>query len=153
MRRAMMLCAAVLCATTTLGAQQTSKITQESSVKIKDGDHVKITGCIERTESGFTLSNLSGNSDRTPYFQLVFDDDSHRDDVAKYVGQKVELEGKAAISDDAKVEVKTKVKREVEHGPDRKAEAKTEIKGEMAVPLLEVDHVKRVSESCPTGGQ
>jgi hypothetical protein len=152
MRRGLMVCAAVFAATLGINAQDSTKVTKESSVRIKDGDDVKVTGCVHRATSGFALSNLSGNSDRTPYFQLAFESESRREEVARHVGQKVEIEGKAAISDDARVEVQTKEKREFEDGPDEKLHTKTEIVGDMqAFPLLEVEHVKRISESCPSG--
>jgi hypothetical protein len=152
MKRTMIACLMVACAAFSVQAQEVKKVTRESTVKIKDGDKVKVIGCVHRASSGFALSNLSGNSDRTRYYRLVFDGDDHLDDVEKYVGQKVEIKGLAANSDDAKVEVRTKVKREIEDGPDEKLQTKTTIEGHMSeFPLLQVDDVKRISESCPSG--
>lgn len=152
MKYGMMIGAMVACAALGVQAQEVTKITKESSVKIKDGDDVKVIGCVRRAAGGYALSNLSGNSDRIPHFRLVFDKDSRLEDVDKYVGQKVEIEGEAALSDDAKVEVRTKTKREIEDGPDEHVQTKTEISGDpQPFPLLKVDHVKRVSESCPSG--
>jgi hypothetical protein len=152
MKRLIIACAVAACATVGAHAQDVKKVTRESSVKIKDGDEVKVTGCVRRTASGFALSNLSGNSDRTPYYRLAFDGNDHLDDVEKYVGQKVEIKGLAAISNDAKVEVRTREKREIEDGPDEKLKTKTTIEGNMeGFPLLKVEHVKRIAESCPAG--
>jgi len=152
MKRTIFACAVMACATLGVHAQEVKKVTQESSVKVKDGDDVKVIGCVHRAPSGFALSNLSGNSDKTRFYRLVFDGKDHLDDVEKYVGQKVEIKGLAATSDDAKVEVKTKIKRENEDGPDEKQQMKTTIEGNVSdFPLLKVEHVKRISESCPTG--
>jgi hypothetical protein len=152
MKRLILASAVVACATFGVHAQEVKKVTRESSVKIKDGDEVKVIGCVHRASSGFALSNLSGNSDRTRYYRLAFDGNDHLDDVEKYVGQKVEIKGLAANSDDAKVEVRTKVKREIEDRPDEKLQTKTTIEGNMPdFPLLKVEHVKRISESCPSG--
>ena len=152
MKRSIFACAVVAFATIGVHAQEVKKVTRESSVKIKDGDDVKVIGCVHRASSGFALSNLSGNSDETRYYRLVFDGNDHVDDVEKYVGQKVEIKGLAATSDDAEVEIRTKEKREIEDGPDQKLRTKTTIEGNMAqFPLLKVEHVKRISESCPAG--
>jgi hypothetical protein len=155
MKRLLIAGAVVACATFGVHAQEmkeVKKVTRETSVKIKDGDNVKVVGCVQRASSGFALSNLSGNSDKTLYYQLAFDGADHLDDVEKYVGQKVEIKGLAATSDDAKVEVRTKEKRHIENGSDNKVRTTTTIEGDMsAYPLLKVEHVKRISESCPTG--
>jgi hypothetical protein len=152
MKRSMLAFAIVACAAFGVHAQEVKKVTRESSVKIKDGRDVKVIGCVHRASSGFALSNLSGNSDKTRYYRLAFDGNDHVDDVEKYLGQKVEIKGLAATSDDAKVEVRTKEKREIEDGPDQKRDTKTTIEGDMpGFPLLKVEHVKRISESCPAG--
>ena len=96
MKRLILASAVVACATFGVHAQEVKKVTRESSVKIKDGDEVKVIGCVHRASSGFALSNLSGNSDRTRYYRLAFDGNDHLDDVEKYVGQKVEIKGLAA---------------------------------------------------------
>lgn len=152
MKRSIFAAAIVACATFGVHAQEVKKVTRESSVKIKDGDEVKVIGCIRQGSSGYALSNLSGNSDKTSYYRLVFDGNDHLNDVEKYVGQKVEIKGLAATSNDAKVEVRTKEKREIEDGPDEKVKTKTTIEGDMpGFPMLRVEHVKRISESCPSG--
>jgi hypothetical protein len=72
-----------------------------------------------------------------------------KDDVAKHVGHRVEVSGKATDLGGAKVRTETKTKTESEHGKNQEAHATTEQKGDLpGLPLLGVKSVKMLASSC-----
>lgn len=129
-------CAVALC-TATAHAQSTETHTR-SKVDVKDGRKVTVTGCVERSPDGLVLTNVAGEASHS--YVLVGDKD-----LAKHVGHRIEVTGKAADQGHGKVEVESK--RKVEGGPDEKTHEKAE--GNLGgLAVLGVDHVKMVAKSC-----
>lgn len=85
---------------------------------------------------------VPGNGTRS--YVLITDDD-----LRKYVGQQVEIAGRAADRDRGRIETRTTTKVDNEGGRDKKTESKTEIKGDLAnLPFLGVKSVKSLASSC-----
>jgi hypothetical protein len=130
------------------GAQST-KVKQETKIEIKDGKDVTLTGCVRSyaDPSGaarFQLTDVADKEGRLGAYVLV----GENDDVAKHVGQLVEIKGKAANQDEGKVKVKTKTEIDREHADDSKTESTSELKGDLNLPLLGVDDVKMIRPTC-----
>jgi hypothetical protein len=140
------ICAAAICAVG-LGAQSGEQTTK-TKITIKDGKDVSVTGCVEPTEGGksFILTNVADKGGEMHSYFLVSDEDN----LAKHVGHRVVIEGKAADRGDAKVETETKTKTKMEHGDDKETHAKSEMSGDLAhMPYLGVKSVKMIAASCP----
>jgi hypothetical protein len=129
----------VLCAVG-LGAQ-TSEI--KSETKVKRGREITTTGCVERLPDGrYGLTGIAGGGT-----QYVL---TGKHDVAKHVGHRVEISGKATDLGDAKVQTESKTKFEGEHGNTQETHSETEQKGDLTgLPLLGVKSVKMLAKSCP----
>src|SRR5690348_12530499 len=92
---------AALCAA---GAHaQTMQTTEKQKVEIKDGKDVTVSGCLERDPAGGFLLT-SEETGRMKYMLVT------NDDLAKHVGHRVEVKGKATDKGDAKMKVESKVK-------------------------------------------
>ena len=128
-------CLAAICAVG-LGAQ--SSTTTKTKVDVKDGKDVMVSGCVEPNPGGGFMLTTTGGAMK---YALVTDDD-----MAKHVGHRVEVKGKAADKGDGKVEIKSTTKA----GDGDKTEAKTEIKGDnmSGMKYLGVKSVKMISKSC-----
>ena len=129
----------VICAVG-LGAQ-TSEV--KSETKVKSGREITTTGCVERLPDGrYGLTGTAGGGT-----QYVL---TGKHDVAKHVGHRVEISGKATDLGDAKVRTESKTKFEGEHGNTQETHAETEQKGDLTgLPLLGVKSVKMLAKSCP----
>jgi hypothetical protein len=117
-----------------LGAQTT---TTKTKVEVKDGKDITVSGCLERNPTGgYMLTTTQG----ALKYAIVTDDD-----LAKHVGHRVELKGKAADRGDGKVKIESTTKT-----GDDKARAKTEIKGEdmAGMKYLGMKSLKMISTSC-----
>ena len=117
-----------------LGAQTT---TTKTKLEVKDGKEITVSGCLERNPSGgYMLTTTQG----AMKYAVVTDDD-----LAKHVGHRVELKGKAADRGDGKVKIESTTKT-----GDDKARAKTEIKGEdmAGMKYLGMKSLKMISTSC-----
>jgi hypothetical protein len=128
-----------------LGAQ-TSQTDTKSTVTVKDGKSVTVTGCVAPTSggTGFMLTNVADKSGALHNYMLVSDDK----DLAKHVGHRVRIEGKATDRGDGKVEIETKTKTKVEDGDDKKTTSKAEIEGN-GPSYLGVRSVKMIAAVCP----
>ena len=127
---------------------QTMEQTAKSKISIKDGKDVTVTGCVEPMASGtgYMLTDAADKSGRVHSYMLVSDDV----DLAKHVGHRVEIKGKAADRGDAKIETETETKTKVEHGDDKETHGKTELKGDLSgLPFLGVKEVKMIAAACP----
>jgi hypothetical protein len=115
---------------------QTGTTTQKTTVDVKDGTKITISGCLEQNPSGgYMLTTTTG----AMKYALV----TNRD-LAKHIGHRLQVRGKAADRGDGKVSIESKVGT----GGD-KSEAKTELKGDMpGMHYLGVDSVKMISKSC-----
>jgi hypothetical protein len=130
----------VICAVG-LGAQ-TSETKTETKTKVKGGREITTTGCVERMPDGrYGLTGIAGGGT-----QYVL---TGRHDVAKHVGHRVEISGKATDLGDARLRTETKTKFETEDGKSHVAHAESEQKGDLTgLPLLGVKSVKMLAKSC-----
>ena len=139
-------CLAAACAIG-LSAQTTEKTTK-SKITVKDGKEITVTGCVAPMASGngYMLTDAADKSGRVHSYMLVSDDV----DLAKHVGHRVEIKGKAADRGDAKVKTESETKTKVEHGDDKETHAKAELKGDLSgMPFLGVKEVKMIAAACP----
>jgi hypothetical protein len=144
-------CALALVAVTAGPAlAQSATVKQETKIEVKDGKDVTLTGCLEAhpdatAATQYQLTDVAGTGGRGHSYLLV----GERDDLQKYVGQLIEVKGKAADAEDGKVKVKTKTTVDRENAPDRKSESTSEMKGDLAgLPLLGVKHVRAIRPTC-----
>ncbi len=119
-----------------LGAQSSTTATK-TKVEVKGGKEVKVTGCIEADSGGgYALTHVADKGGALHSYMLVSDSD----DLGKVVGQRVQIEGKIADSDNGKVEVKSK---------SEAAGKDTHTTVEGRGPYLGVKHMKKIAASCP----
>jgi hypothetical protein len=137
-----------------VGAQSSQVETKTTKrIEIDGGREVTLTGCVGQSSDGsaFMLTNV-GNTlgELKSYHLIVADgDDDEAKKLARYVGQKVEIRGKA--SDEGEATVKTSMKTEIERpGPDHETETKGEMKGNIdGIAFLGVDSVRQIAKDCP----
>jgi hypothetical protein len=139
------LCALMAVSTVALGAQ-TSQTETKSTITVKDGKSVTVTGCVIPTSggTGFMLTNVADKSGALHNYMLVSDDG----DLAKHVGHRVRIEGKITDRGDGKVKIETKTKTKVEDGDDKESTSKSEIEGS-GPSYLGVRSVKMIAAVCP----
>lgn len=143
------LCSVLACsiAVPLAAAQQTeSKTTTKTTIEVKNGRNVFAVGCLQVTPGGggYVMTNVVVPGNGTRSYVLITDDD-----LRKYVGQQVEIAGRAADRDRGRIETRTTTKVDNEGGRDKKTESKTEIKGDLAnLPFLGVKSVKSLGSSC-----
>lgn len=121
-----------------LGAQSgTTETKTKTKIDVKDGKDITISGCLAANPGGgYMLTTTTG----ALKYELVTDDD-----LAKHVGHRMEIKGKAADRGDGKV----KVESTVGTSGGEKAKTTTEMKGDMAgMHYLGVKSVKMISKSC-----
>ena len=118
-----------------LGAQSGTTKTK-TKVEVKDGKDITISGCLaSNPRGGYMLTTMTGDMK----YMLVTDDD-----LAKHVGHRIEVKGKATDRGDGKM----KVESTVDSGDD-KTKTTTEFKGDMTgMHYLGVKSVKMISTSC-----
>jgi hypothetical protein len=130
------LCLAAVCAASVGAQSQTTS--SKSKIKVKDGKEITVAGCLERNPGGgYMVTDSTG----ALKYSLVTNDD-----LAKHVGHRVEVTGKAADRGDGKVKIESKVGTS---GGD-KTETKTEIKGDNMAGMryLGMKSLKMISTSC-----
>jgi RecJ-like exonuclease len=120
----------------------------KSNVKVKDGKDVEVTGCVASSPSGtgdsYMLTNVADKKGTKPNYMLVAD--GH--DVAKHVGHRVQISGKATDRD-GKVEIETKTKTKVK-GDEQETKSKSTLKGDVpGMPYLSVKSMKMIAATCP----
>jgi hypothetical protein len=138
-------CVLLAASTVGLGAQ-TAQTDTKSTITVKDGKSVTVTGCVTPTSggTGFMLTNVADKSGALHNYMLVSDDG----DLAKHVGHRVRIEGKVTDRGDGKVKIETKTKTTVEDGDDKERTSKTEIEGN-GPSYLGVRSVKMIAAVCP----
>jgi hypothetical protein len=116
---------------------QTGTTKAKTKVDVKDGKDITVSGCLEKNPGGGYMLTTTGGSMK---YALVTDDD-----LAKHVGHRVELKGKAADRGDGKVKIESTT-----GSGDDKSKAKTEVKGgDMAgMNYLGMKSLKMISASC-----
>jgi len=120
-----------------LGAQ-TGTTTTKTTVEIKGGKSVKVTGCVEADPAGgFALTHVADKGGAMHSYVLVTDGD----ELSKVVGQRVQIEGRIADSEHGKV----KIKSETEGGGGKDTQSKLEGRG----PYLGVKQLKKIAAACP----
>jgi len=117
---------------------QSSKTTTKTTVEVKDGKDVKVTGCVEADSfGGYVLTHVADKSGALHRYMLVSDSD----DFSKVIGHRVQIEGRVADRDHGKVEIKSETKTD---GPGKDTSSKSEGSG----PYLGVKHLKMIAASC-----
>jgi hypothetical protein len=133
----------LICATLSVAAMcvvglaaQSGTTTTKTKVDVKDGKEITVSGCLANNPGGgYMLTTTTGDMK----YVVITDDD-----LAKHVGHRVELKGKAADRGDGKVKIESTTK-----SGDEKAKAKTEVKGDMAgMHYLGMKSLKMLSTSC-----
>jgi hypothetical protein len=128
-----------------LSAQEIKTTTKEKTVfEVKDGRELKVTGCVARFEdAGYMLTNDVGDMK----YVLVT-----KDNLAKYVGHRVEVRGLGTNTRDGKLVIEREVGTSGQIGDekldDTKTKQKTEVKGDVGFPYLGVKAVKKISDAC-----
>ena len=131
---------AIVCAATLYA--QSNETTTTTTIDVKQGKDVTVTGCVEAgEEGGYVLTHVSDKSDVMHSYVLV----SSKDDFAKAIGHIVEIEGRAADREHGKVEVESRTKVE---GVGKDSHAKAEVSGNLSMPYLGVKHMKTTGASC-----
>ena len=130
-------------------AQLTAQTDVKSKVKVKSGADVDVTGCVASAPSGsgdgYMLTHVADKKGTRPDYLLAPDDH----DVAKHVGHRVQISGKATDRD-GKVEIETKTKTKVKHGDDQETHSKSTVKGDTAgMAYLSVRSLKMIAATCP----
>lgn len=127
--------------------EQTSSTTK-TKVTIKDGKDVKVTGCVSRSDTGaLTLTGVADKRGALPTYLLVLDDDDEQD-LAKHVGHRMEVSGKAADRGDGKVKFEVEEKTTGTSGHESKRERTSELSGDLKLPLLGVKSFKMIAAAC-----
>lgn len=137
---------AVLCVAGLSAQAQETQTTTKTKVEIKGGKNVTVIGCLERRSDGdYVLTEVrdNGRSEGSRYALVA------SQDLSKYVGQRVEIKGKAVTDDKGKVSIESKTKTEVENGKDQETKTKIEgTAGTLDLPHLGVRSMKTLSLSC-----
>ena len=120
-------CGVALAASATLGAQ--SNGSSATTIEIKNGKHVKVTGCVEAgADGGYVLRNVADRK-RTMHRYILVPSDS--EDFSKMLNHRVKIEGKVGDRSHGRIEITTDG-------------AKVEDSG----PYLAVDHMTMIASSC-----
>jgi hypothetical protein len=121
----------------------------KTSMSIDSGKDMTVTGCVVRSGDEFSLTNAAGKKGALgPYILVANGDD--RDDLAKHVGHRVEIKGKAADQGDGKVTIKTEREVKTDDGDTKKSESTTKVKGDLdGLPFLGVKSVRMLASVCP----
>jgi hypothetical protein len=124
---------AAICVTTAAAQSTTETTRTKTKVKVDGGKEVTVVGCVaENPGGGYMLTNEAGGM----HYALV-----GGDDIAKHLGHRVEVKGKATDSEHGKVKIESKEKT---NRADTTHE-KSEMKG---VHALSVKSVKMLASSC-----
>ena len=145
MKRTIQTLCAVVAVSAIGAAAQTSQTETKTTVEVKNGESVTVTGCVEPVIGGhgFMLTHVADKKGAMHNYILVSDDG----DLAKHIGHRVQIEGKATDRKDGKVKIETETKTKVEGGDDRETRRKSEVEG--ASPYLGVRSIKMIAAACP----
>ena len=123
---------AAICVTAAAAQSTTETTRTKTKVKVDGGKEVTVVGCVaDNPGGGYMLTNAGGMQ-----YALV-----GGDDIAKHLGHRVEVTGKATDAEHGKVKIESKEKT---NRADTTHE-KSEIKG---VHALSVKSVKMLASSC-----
>ena len=127
---------AALCAVPLLAQQSETKTT--TKVEVHNGEKVTVSGCVIQRGDNLMIRDVSGDVGHS--YLLV----GKSDELTKHIGHRVEISGKAADRKDGKVVTETKTKTD----DDKEQQTKTVSKGDLSIPVLGVEHVKRIAGVC-----
>jgi len=137
---------AALCAAGLSAQTQETQTTTKTKVEIKNGKNVTVIGCLEQRSNGDYFLTEARENSRPEWSQYALITNQN---LSKYVGDRVEIKGKAVTNSEGKVSVESKTRTEVENGEDRETKSKTEgTTGTFDMPYLGVRSMKRLSSSC-----
>jgi len=123
---------AAICGTAAAAQSTTETTRTKTKVKVDGGKEVTVVGCVaDNPGGGYMLTNAGGMQ-----YALV-----GGDDIAKHLGHRIEVKGKATDADHGKVKIESKEKT---NRADTTHE-KSEMKG---VHALSVKSVKMLASSC-----
>lgn len=136
---------ALLCGTVALSAQQiTTTVTQKTTFAVKDGHDLKVRGCVRSFEdAGYMLTD--GNGQMT--YVLVTNDN-----LGRFVGHRVEINGLGTDGDDGTIEIEREVGTSgvidgaKVNGP--KLKQMREVHGDVGFPYVSVKSVKKIANRC-----
>jgi len=121
----------------------------KTTMSIDSGKDMTVTGCVVRSGDEFSLTNAAGKNGALGPYVLVADGDE-RDELAKYVGHRVEIKGKAADKGDGKLTIKTEREIKTDDGDTKKSQSTTKVKGDLdGLPFLGVKSVRTLATVCP----
>jgi hypothetical protein len=122
----------------------------KTTVSVESGKDVTVTGCVARSgDKEFSLTNAAGKDGALGSYILAATGDD-RDELAKHVGHRVEIKGKAADKGDGEVTVKTQREIKTAEGDKKKTESTTKVKGDLdGLPFLGVKSVRMLATVCP----
>jgi RecJ-like exonuclease len=144
MKRTIQTLCAVLAVSAIGAAAQTSQTETKTTVEVKSGESVNVTGCVQPMAGGhgFLLTHVADKKGAMHNYILVSDEG----DLAKHVGHRVQIDGKVTDGKDGKVKVETETKTKVEGGDDHETKRKAEVEG---APYLGVRSIKMIAAACP----
>ena len=93
----------------------------ETKISVEHGKTITVTGCVARGDEGtFTLTNVAGKNGTLGSYILT---DADKDDLAKHVGHRVEITGKAADKGRARSRSRRRTRRRRTRGTRRRRRA------------------------------
>ena len=123
-----------------------------TKISVEDGKTITVTGCVQRSHEGYTLTNVAGKAGALGSYILAGDGDDDLDehDLDDHVGHRVEITGKAADKGDGKIRVETTNEGRADDGDKRKVESTSEVKGDLeGLPYLGVKSLRMIATVCP----
>ena len=135
---------AVIAACSLAAAQDLEKKTQ-TKLSVEDGRAIKVTGCVERNADGGYHADQCREQGRALGSYVLASGD---DDLKDHVGDRVEINGKAADQGNGQIKVETKNESKTADGDKSKTTSKAEVKGDLkgpAVPRRQVGEDDRQS--------
>jgi hypothetical protein len=123
---------------------------EKTTVAVESGKDITVTGCVARSDNEqFSLTNAAGKEGALGSYLLVAEGND-REDLAKHVGHRVEIKGKAVDKGDGKLTVKTEREVKTSDGDKKKTESTTKVKGDLdGLPFLGVKSVRMLASVCP----
>src|SRR5262245_45144023 len=111
MRFKLLCCAAGLAFASAVGLSAQTEVKSKTTVEIKGGKEITTTGCVEHMADGrYALTSLGGERQ----YVLV-----GKEDLAKHVGHRIQVKGKATDLGDAEIRTETKTKTESKAGEEQ----------------------------------
>src|SRR5262245_18357844 len=134
----------VLCASGVAAQQVTTTMTQTTRFEVKDGHDLKVSGCVRAFEdAGYMLTSEAGD---LKYVHVP------NENLGKYVGHRVEIQGLGTDGDDGTLVVERVVGTSGQFGVEKLDGTETkqtkEIAGDVGFPYVSVKTVKNLSNRC-----